>query len=329
MLLPVATLVACQPLLIPSGPPVGDLETLDPCQDPTTWFEDVDGDGYGVEDSTFETCGVPEAGWSLRIGDCDDADDGIYPGAIETCDGVDRDCSGRAGDHAIDRVERGIDADGDGHRDADLEPVLVCADTPGTVAPDAGLDCDDGDPTIHEGADDPLCDGIDQSCSGVVSEVARSGDVKFADLELALIDPRFEPGREKVLHEEHRPHDRVGREADGPDLRLDPRLVVEMRNAGLAIRRPDGGVDQVPQAGSQRQLGEPLPLLLFFVDTRFPGVLHREGAPGAVERGPDRRVVVQVALDDLDTQRGQCPRFFTVWVPRHGADAVSVLQQLP
>lgn len=184
-----AGLVACQPLLVGSGPDVGTLEPPDPCTEPTTWYEDVDGDGYGVRTSTLETCGTPEAGWSLTTGDCDDEDAGRHPGAIETCeDEEDLDCSGLAGDSPIEAVERGVDADGDGFRDASKPTLRRCEWVAGTTEPDTAADCDDTDATVYPGADDPPCDGVDQACTGVVGEVARAGARRFTDLDVALRD---------------------------------------------------------------------------------------------------------------------------------------------
>jgi len=62
-----------------------------------TWYEDVDGDGYGRDDSSVEACIAP-AGFSGDGGDCnDDPDDrgaSIGPHAPEVCyDDVDNNCS--------------------------------------------------------------------------------------------------------------------------------------------------------------------------------------------------------------------------------------------
>jgi len=82
--------------------------------------QDLDGDGYSESD-----------------GDCNDADAGMYPGAVDAyCDGIDSDCSGTDND----------DQDGDGSS---------CLD-----------DCDDFDGTVYPGADDFCGDGIDADCSG-------------------------------------------------------------------------------------------------------------------------------------------------------------------
>ena len=47
-------------------------------------------------------------------GDCNDADNGVYPNATETCDSVDQDCNG-----IIDNDTICYDDDGDGYTEQD------------------------------------------------------------------------------------------------------------------------------------------------------------------------------------------------------------------
>ena len=86
-----------------------------------TWYADDDGDGYGLEASSRESCTAPD-GHTETAGDCDDANPAIHPGAEETdCeDPVDYNCDGSTGYD---------DSDGDG--------VAACAD------------CDDSDAALH------------------------------------------------------------------------------------------------------------------------------------------------------------------------------------
>lgn len=70
------------------------------------WFEDEDGDGFGVAESTRTACRVPD-GFAELAGDCNDADVRTNPGADDTCDGVDRDCNGVIDDGSSARCEAG------------------------------------------------------------------------------------------------------------------------------------------------------------------------------------------------------------------------------
>ncbi|MCK6523304.1 hypothetical protein L6R49_17965 [Myxococcota bacterium] len=108
----------------------------DSISDRSTWFEDLDGDGYG--DGVGETtCDAPEGRVNVD-GDCDDSDPARSPGEIELCgDSIDNDCDGDAdggcpivlgaGDVSVVggasrdyfgyAVSADGDADGDGHDD--------------------------------------------------------------------------------------------------------------------------------------------------------------------------------------------------------------------
>lgn len=102
--------VACQdcddadPVVFPGAPELcdGRDEDCDGVVDPpsavdaATWFQDTDGDGWGVDAVTSPGCTQP-TGFSSAIGDCDDTNPSTNPGAIEVCeDGIDNDCSGTA-----------------------------------------------------------------------------------------------------------------------------------------------------------------------------------------------------------------------------------------
>ncbi len=61
------------------------------------WFDDIDGDGYGDPTAVTASCLAPSGAVSDDT-DCDDTDDGTYPGATEVCDGADNDCDGTSDD---------------------------------------------------------------------------------------------------------------------------------------------------------------------------------------------------------------------------------------
>lgn len=97
-----------------------DSSSSDGCVDYYMVYADTDGDGFGVGPAVLVRCGEPmNWGAVLRAGDCDDSNASIFPGATETCDGVDSNC------------------DGDADRSAPMMPLqlprdqvhLSCADT--------------------------------------------------------------------------------------------------------------------------------------------------------------------------------------------------------
>ncbi|HMV68332.1 MAG TPA: MopE-related protein, partial [Myxococcota bacterium] len=132
----------------------------------TTYYLDADGDGYGVASSTIGGCVVPE-GYARVEGDCDDAEPLAWSGAVELCDGVDNDCDGGV-DEGLDVRPWPVDADGDGHGDAEATRV-ACGPLDGLSA-DA-LDCDDAD--LGHGPDTPEDDdnGLDDDCDGWTDEI--------------------------------------------------------------------------------------------------------------------------------------------------------------
>lgn len=68
----------------------------------TTYYRDVDGDGYGLTGDPIEDCSpTPPTGYAATSGDCDDSRLDVYPGAPELCDGVDNDCDGTTDEDTI------------------------------------------------------------------------------------------------------------------------------------------------------------------------------------------------------------------------------------
>ena len=132
----------------------------------SSWYLDVDGDGYGNDEEVIEQCEQP-SGYVLEGGDCHDGEPTIFPGADELCNGEDDDCDGEVDeDGAIDAPTWYADTDGDGYGGTD-STTSACEQPSGFLA--AGDDCDDGDTAVFPGADE-LCNGEDDDCDGTIDE---------------------------------------------------------------------------------------------------------------------------------------------------------------
>ena len=160
----------------------------------STWYADVDGDGYGDAADTSQACDQP-SGYTDDASDCDDSDAAINPGAIEICDqdDTDEDCSGAADDDdpGADTGTMSTwyrDVDGDGVGSATYGEDGPSCDAPtGYVAGDG--DCDETDTSINPEHDE-ICDGLDNDCDGGTSEdgAISIGSVAYTSLASAVAD---------------------------------------------------------------------------------------------------------------------------------------------
>ena len=146
--------------------------------------EDSSSAGTTVVDMDPQPVDVDEDGdgYTEAMGDCDDADASVNPGAEEVWyDGVDQDCDGGSDDDADrDGVPNGDDCDdNDDTVNPDAEEVWydgVDQDCDGRSDFDAdgdtwddGDDCDDANADVSPDAEEVCNDGIDNDCDGVVS----------------------------------------------------------------------------------------------------------------------------------------------------------------
>jgi hypothetical protein len=125
-----------------------------------TWFQDLDGDGWGNPDVThISRCGTEApAGFVEVDGDCADSLPMVNPGGTEVLDGwVDQDCNGVADDCDQEWAPAFGDLDGDG---AYALRGWRCGSD--GAAPSAD-DCDDGDPEV----------GWDRDCVAFEAVVTR------------------------------------------------------------------------------------------------------------------------------------------------------------
>src|SRR5271167_769207 len=100
---------------------------------------------------------------------------------------------------------------------------------------------------------------------------------------------------------------------------LDAPLVVEVRDARSLVRRSHGCVDVVFDAGLARQRRKTLALRLFPLDASLPRVLHAEDAPRSGQRTAQRRLVIEIALNDVDAIARQRRRPLAIWLARQAA----------
>jgi hypothetical protein len=137
----------------------------------STYYIDQDGDGYGSTDPSYSTrvdCSAP-AGYAAMVGDCDDFQASVYPGAPEQCDLKDNDCDGHI-DNDVVYQPYCEDHDGDGHGVTGKMVITDCKPSPGFG--DCDGDCDAGGPETYPGAPE-ICDRRDNDCDGEVDEGVR------------------------------------------------------------------------------------------------------------------------------------------------------------
>jgi hypothetical protein len=95
-------------------------------------------------------------------GDCNDANNAIYPGAPEVCDGFDNNCDGQE-DEGLTFLNYYFDGDSDGFGIGN--PTVSCSPVAG-YATQTG-DCDDSNNSVYPGATDSEGNNVDENCDGV------------------------------------------------------------------------------------------------------------------------------------------------------------------
>jgi hypothetical protein len=147
--------------------------------DDTSAPTDNDGDGVPAEE------------------DCDDNDASVFPGAAETCDGLDNNCDGSVDEGALSTFY--VDGDGDGYGDT-AQPIEACEAPEGASA--LGDDCDDEDAAFNPGASETDCDDPnDYNCDGSTGYADGDGDGFAACQECDDGDAAVNPDAAEVCDE--------------------------------------------------------------------------------------------------------------------------------
>ncbi len=165
----------------------------------TTWYADVDGDGFGDPLVSTTAC-VQPSNFVANFDDCAPTDPLINPAAPDICNGgIDDDC-----DPLTDENTGGFgtlwyfDSDLDGHGDP-LISLMQCLQPTGYVLD--GDDCNDADPTINPSMPDICNLGIDDDCDPLTDEDVLSAITWYFDFDgdnwgssLPTIDACEQPG---------------------------------------------------------------------------------------------------------------------------------------
>ncbi|MBI3757503.1 MAG: putative metal-binding motif-containing protein, partial [Deltaproteobacteria bacterium] len=126
----------------------------------STFYADVDNDGYGNVTQTTQACTAP-SGYVSNSTDCNDGVATVHPGAPEVCNGVDDNCDGQIDEGVESTFYADVDNDGYGNV---AQTTQACTAPSGYVS--NSTDCNDTNAAVHPGAAEVCGDGIDQDCNG-------------------------------------------------------------------------------------------------------------------------------------------------------------------
>ena len=126
----------------------------------SNYYPDQDGDGAGAQSATPQSSCQAVPGKVANATDCNDQDPTVKPGAPETCNGVDDNCSGSV-DEGLTFQNYYADQDGDGFGAGAAQ--TSCRAVAGRVT--NNQDCNDQNPAVKPGAVE-VCNGLDDNCAG-------------------------------------------------------------------------------------------------------------------------------------------------------------------
>jgi hypothetical protein len=140
----------------------------------TTFYADVDSDGYGDVSSTTLACTAPE-GYVANSTDCNDVNAAVNPGATEICNTIDDDCDNLVDEEGLNTYY--ADADGDGYGDA-TNTTTGCTAPSGYVTDNT--DCNDANALVNPGVAEVCDNSLDDNCNGTVDEDSQAPSIYFA-----------------------------------------------------------------------------------------------------------------------------------------------------
>lgn len=133
---------------------------------PSSWYADLDNDGYGDASEVLMSCNQP-SGYVPDNTDCDDNADSIHPGATELCNSADDDCDGLT-DEGCGTFTYYPDADNDSYGDPGNPFVTSDPVIPSGYVTD-NTDCNDNNNAVNPSASE-ACNLTDDDCDGQIDE---------------------------------------------------------------------------------------------------------------------------------------------------------------
>ena len=272
-------------------------------------WPDLDGDGVGAITDPVHDCREQLTDHVTRTGDCDDADDVVFPGAAEVCDGVDNNCGDGIADEG--RVYRWFDGDGDGFGVGDSD--WDCPTTFDTSWVPQGGDCDDNATAIHPDAVE-VCDHLDNDCDQlydiegghslyVPRYVDGDGDGWGAGgvVQACAEEPGFTQDSGDCADDDADRFPGNPERCDEVDQDCDDEVADDGRQPWYLDEDRDGaGSEDVPTDWSQRTGGAPYPAVV--CATQLSPLFHWEAAGGDCDDAdPTRRPGAAEICDDIDS----------------------------
>ena len=116
---------------------------------------------FTLPDSSAASACAASSGYVSNSSDCNDGSSSVRPGATETCNGLDDNCSGAVDEGVLTTYYRDADADTFGSPSV---TASACALPSGYVT--SNTDCNDAAGGIRPNALEIWYDGVDQNCDG-------------------------------------------------------------------------------------------------------------------------------------------------------------------